>query len=278
MKTICYYHSADLDGIGSAAIVKKVYPDAKLVGVDHDDDWNAADIVDSLCIIVDFSFPNMEELKQYPDTLCWIDHHKTAMEKNKKLWNSKDIDGIRSLKKSGCELTWEWFFPHEKIPRAIELIGDRDMWKFKYPETKDFTTYAHMKIKTPEDINWDWMLDASLEVGYLDGFFQNGKLLNEAQLDRVKKTFDQGWDGIIDGHKARFMNTNHDMSDVGSYASGEKGYPVAVTIGFNEDKIFVGLRSKTIDVSEIAKKRGGGGHKYAAGFTIEKKLLGDLKW
>ncbi len=277
MKTICYYHSADLDGIASAAIVKKVYPDVKFIGVDYGDDWNVNDIIDSKCIIVDFSFPNMDELKQYPDILCWIDHHKTAMERNPKLWDSDDIDGLRNLKKSGCELTWEWFFPHEKMPRVIELIGDRDMWKFNYPETKDFTTYAHMKIKSPGDINWDWMLDTKLEVGYIDGFSKNGKLLNEAQLDRIEKTFEHGWDETIDGHKARFMNTNHDVSDLGSYACDKKGYPVAVVFSLKEDKILVGLRSKTVDVSVIAKKRGGGGHKFASGFTIEKNLLEDLK-
>ena len=32
-KTVCFYHSVDLDGWTSAAIVKKRYPNAELIGV-----------------------------------------------------------------------------------------------------------------------------------------------------------------------------------------------------------------------------------------------------
>jgi len=36
-KTVCFYHSADLDGHCSGAIVRKVFPQAQLVGANYGD-------------------------------------------------------------------------------------------------------------------------------------------------------------------------------------------------------------------------------------------------
>lgn len=284
MKTICYYHSADLDGISSAAIVYKKYPDAELIGIDYDKfdlDWIKRKCKGNRIIVVDFSLPEMKDLLQLSEDLIWIDHHITAKELNPEMWIA--AKGKRDLNnKSACRLTWEFFYPKEPIPLAVLYIEDRDLWKFKYNQTKDFTTYAYMKLKSPTDDLWMLLFTKRIPNNKLGSndviklWIDKGKLLNEAQLDRVKKTFEQGWDGTLNGYKARFMNTNHEQSDCGSYACGEMGYPIAVIFSIDDKKVYVGLRSKTIDVGKIAKERGGGGHKYASGFVIEKNLIGNI--
>jgi nanoRNase/pAp phosphatase (c-di-AMP/oligoRNAs hydrolase) len=47
-------------------------------------------------------------------------------------------------------------------------------------------------------------------------------------------------------------------------------YPVCIAYVHDGEKFTVSLYSTTVDVSKIAKKFGGGGHKGAAGFTCDK--------
>ena len=76
----CYYHNADLDGICSAAIIKRRYPSCQLIGVNYGDniapDVNKNEIV----YIVDFSFDldTMETLNE-KGNLIWIDHHRDVI-------------------------------------------------------------------------------------------------------------------------------------------------------------------------------------------------------
>ena len=267
-KVICYYHN-DMDGIASASIVKKVYPDAEFYKVDYGDDWDIDKVINTMVIVVDFSFDNMDLLKKSCKLLCWIDHHKTAMEKNFELWNSEDIDGFRQLDKSGCELTWEWFFPHEPTPRAIELIGDRDMWKFKYGEdTRAYHEQASMIYKSP--------CTSLLVSGSINQFLLKGGVLLMKKKEQVRKAFEQGITVEFEGHKTRLMNTNVNTSETGEYCYKDKNFPIALIWSVREGNVICSLRSNTIDVSEIAKKYGGGGHKYAAGFPGYLKFIQKL--
>jgi nanoRNase/pAp phosphatase (c-di-AMP/oligoRNAs hydrolase) len=55
-------------------------------------------------------------------------------------------------------------------------------------------------------------------------------------------------------------------------------YPVCIAYVHDGEKFTVSLYSTTVDVSKIAKKFGGGGHKNAAGMTLSNeqfmKLIG----
>ncbi len=278
-KVVCYYHN-DMDGMASAAVVLKVYPQAKLIKVNYGDDWDVNDVIDSTCIVVDFSFPNMEEMKQYADIFCWNDHHKSAMENQKKLWDNESIDGLRQLDKSGCELTWEWFCPHESIPTIIAHIGDRDLWKFEMEGTKEISEALHYRIKEPKDLIKCLDDDGSL----LHSLIETGTILHDRKMQQVKKSFSEGskcklWvRAAKTGYMKSFIcNSAENSSDIGNYAC-EQGYDVGVVWSIKRNIAVVSLRSikDNVDVSIIAKEFGGGGHKHAAGFSIEKEKLWDV--
>lgn len=264
-KVVCYYHN-DMDGIMSASIVKKIYPNADFRKVDYGDVWSIEVTTNALVIVVDFSFADMVGLKNNCKLLCWIDHHKTAMDKNQELWESEDIDGLRNITKAGCELTWEWFFPNEPQPRAVDLVGDRDMWIFKYADqTRAFHEAASLRFKNP---------DENLLKSYLiQELLDQGILLIEKKNEQVRKSFEQGIDGIFCGYKARMINTNFNISETGEMCYKNMGYPVAFMWSMREGKIICSLRSNTVDVRELAEMYGGGGHKAAAGFSVTMKKL-----
>ena len=50
-------------------------------------------------------------------------------------------------------------------------------------------------------------------------------------------------------------------------------YDILIPFSFDGHQWHYSLYSQTIDVSEIAKKYGGGGHKAASGFTWDNLLL-----
>jgi len=104
----CYYHN-DMDGMACAAIIKKDFiPQAELYGVQYGMDLKLIKKHYknyNLLFVVDFSFPKefMEEINNhYGNKWCWIDHHKSAMEKMPELWNNHP-QGLRDTSKAACD-------------------------------------------------------------------------------------------------------------------------------------------------------------------------------
>jgi hypothetical protein len=77
-----------------------------------------------------------------------------------------------------------------------------------------------------------------------------------------------GHETEIDGQKA--YACNQFMFGSGGFGERFNQYPVCLAYIHDGKKFSVSLYSTTIDVSIIAKKHGGGGHKGAAGFVCEE--------
>ena len=161
MKTICIYHSRDLDGWMSAAIVKKWFeerqevhilkarrpgstvriPDTlNFLGWDYGDSIPELSDYDKV-IMCDISFPAniMLDLRK---KLIWIDHHISAIGSiddyaDEYSYTDKDtsieecIIGLRDTNYAACELTWKYFFPNEAIPEIVRLLGRYDCFGHK---------------------------------------------------------------------------------------------------------------------------------------------------
>ena len=147
MKIICIYHSRDLDGWMSAAIVKKWF--IETVSREGEDDlptddidflgWDYEDVIPDLTkydkvIICNISFPRetmIQLLNQLDNNLIWIDQHFGAIrdiigthEINKEGKDtSTAFNGIRHIKFAACELTWKYFYSNDTIPEIVRLLG-----------------------------------------------------------------------------------------------------------------------------------------------------------
>jgi oligoribonuclease NrnB/cAMP/cGMP phosphodiesterase (DHH superfamily) len=261
-----YYH-ADMDGICSASIINKVYGDANCIPVQYNKDtWNLQDVVDADEVyVVDFTFPDIEELAKIArDKLHWIDHHKTAMEAHRELWDSEKVNGYRSLDNSGCGLTWKYCY-NEEMPDSVKFIEDRDLWKFKFENTKAFCAGISQLIEDPYDPLWESLLDG--EYAEEIKLIELGEILLKRQAKRVEHLFDDGFPCEIHGHNALLVNSTSDISELGEYIYTHD-FELAVIWSVRGDNVIVSLRSNTVDCAEIAKKYGGGGHLRAAGFSI----------
>jgi oligoribonuclease NrnB/cAMP/cGMP phosphodiesterase (DHH superfamily) len=224
--------------------------------------------------ILDFSFPRdvLIRLSKNAGKLVVLDHHKTAEE---------DLRGLSfctfDMERSGAGLTWDHFHPNKPRPLMINLIEDRDLWKFKYKETNAFQTFlsAH-----PFDFRvWD---DIYLEcVVQKEKIIAAGNHMLQFRDSQVEKMCKHSWVTEIKGHKAATVCATAFWSEVGTELLKKHiDAEFSASFGIQSDgKVLWSLRSRSaFDVSEIAKSFGGGGHKNAAGMrtnTIEEVFT---KW
>jgi oligoribonuclease NrnB/cAMP/cGMP phosphodiesterase (DHH superfamily) len=269
---LCFYHN-DADGRCSAAIVRRALgPSVELRGIDYGDPipWDVIERTSKI-VIVDFSLP-LEDMRRVQKTseLVWIDHHKTALEALAEL---KNIAGMRSLEEAACVLTWQTFFPKVPIPKAVLYVGDRDTWRFAYQETAAFGEALRQEDTRPENDNlWKPLLDD--DPNLVKEMTQRGEILHRARLHRITQQINRyGFEATFEGYRTLVINIR------GSGEMGAEIRKLGYQIGYcyleaeqNEEWVtFVTLYSDRVDVSEIARKFGGGGHAGAAGFSFKRK-------
>ncbi|AKB50132.1 hypothetical protein MSBRW_0879 [Methanosarcina barkeri str. Wiesmoor] len=277
-RMILIYHHDDNDGYCAAAIAGASYDrnefDIKFVAINYGkESWSEGEIKAAEKVwLLDFTSDNMEEfVKVCGPKLIWVDHHKTAVEKFPDLWNSNSIPGIRSVEKAACILTWEFTHPENILPpAAVAYIGDKDLWKFEYSETRAFTAGFNLIVKTPDDPAWDVLLGSEYE-DTVNNMISIGELLLKAQNYKLQKAFDRGVDYIFHNWKARLVNTTGNISELGEFIYRKPEYDIAIMWQAVEDMVVFSLRSdsgnpNSPDCAEIAQQYGGGGHKNAAGF------------
>lgn len=220
--------------------------------------------------ILDFSYPLDVTMHLQTDRKVTIlDHHVTAKETLlpliKALPELKNLEIHFDMERSGAGIAWDYF--HRGAPRhsLIDYIEDRDLWRFKLP----FSREVHAALVSyPMSFNlWD-----TFTVGEL---IAEGKSLVRLYDQLVEKICARPWIINISGHHVPVVNTTIAWSEVGDYLL--KKFPqVPFVASFTEygSHTMWSLRSGPhFDVSQVAKKFGGGGHKQAAGFKIERPVL-----
>ncbi len=268
---VCLYHN-DMDGKCSAAIVRrKMGKRVALFPVDYGMPipWDAINNAEKV-VLVDFSLPldSMNRIRATAD-LTWIDHHKTAIEA---LASLKDIAGTRDLEDAACVLTWKTYFPDQSVPDAVVWIGDRDVWRFACPETAAFNAGIYQENCNPEnDALWGQLLADDRPL--IDELITRGEILHRARLRNIRGRVEHfGFEVQFEGHKTLAVNFPG-SGDIGEYIRKrgyEIGYCYVDAVQNSRLVTLVSLYSDQVDVSEIALKFGGGGHKGAAGYVFER--------
>lgn len=163
MKIACIYHSVDLDGWMSAAIVEHwfhqycIKKDGQTqllqskegdILVAHDDiitfiGYNYGQPIPDLSgydriIMCDISFPILDMVKlavTFESNFTWIDHHQRTIDNVlEALPSDCNISGLLTLDGinfAACELTWKYFFPDKTMPEIVRLLGRYDCFGHK---------------------------------------------------------------------------------------------------------------------------------------------------
>ena len=276
-KNIVVYHGPTcLDGLMSAAVaLKKFSSDVEFVVGKYQEEPDY-ELFNNKCVfILDFSYPKevMNKICGLAKHVFWLDHHKSAQQELKDfIPSSGKFYSYFDESKSGAVISWNFFFAIQEVPEILLRVQDRDLWKWEYPDTAAVTAALY---SYPAEVE---VMCNFLSAGktQLDQLRHEGRALLRArqkEIDLVIKTSVKLID--LDGCTVPIVNCSPSItSEVGNELAKE--YPFAVMWhDFSHYRSF-SLRSSAdnlrhVDVSEIAKEFGGGGHKHAAGFKVKKE-------
>nr|ELU0814629.1 phosphohydrolase [Pseudomonas putida] len=292
---MCIYHGNCADGFGAAWVVRKALGDQVdfVAGVyGHE----PPDVTDKDVIIVDFSYKYdvLARISWKARSIIVLDHHKSAAEDLAKFppfhagvrldgrhadgstalgWesahtfmysqNSPAIACCFDMNRSGAMLAWDHFFPGKEPPMLLRHIEDRDLWLFQLDGTREIQANL---FSYPYDFEvWDKLMAADMETLRSDGAAIERKHHKDiAELVAVMKRR-----LVIGGHDVPAASLPYTLtSDAGHLMA--QGEPFAACYWDTPDGRVFSLRStdEGLDVSEIAKQYGGGGHRNASGFRV----------
>lgn len=295
---VLIYHDNCDDGFAAAWAVHKKWGDTvQFVPSNYGrplPEWlgdEGEDIQDIL--VADFSFtPDQCQkiVEERGGRILMLDHHKTAKEALSGLhsvhrptfenvgrlfdrmtgtWREEVLVEF-DMERSGARMAWDFAFPGQETPELILAVEDRDLWRFNRDDTKLVSMYLRSL-----DRDFDqWDAAAALYSDNPGQFLAEANAIKRFYDQRVKSICEnaglqsfQGHEGVAVTYACPYdfvSETCHTLLDMYPEA------PFAAAVIQNQEGITYSLRSRDdrVDVSEIAKANGGGGHRNAAGFRI----------
>lgn len=276
MKPIVIYHANCADGFSAAWCFWRKFKDSAeyFPGVYQQD---PPDVAGRDVYLVDFSYkrPVVEQMLATARSVTLIDHHKTAIEDLRPLFRQDSYLGSEpqlnwfvDLERSGATLAWDYLFPDEDRPLLLGHVEDRDLWRFKLPGTREVQAFVFSHEYSFE--LWDKLMAADqvelLKMTAAGAAIERKHHKDIAELVKVSKRR-----MVIAGHEVPVANLPYTMSSDAGHLMGEGEPFAACYMDTQEGRVF-SLRSAAngLDVSEIAKEYGGGGHARAAGFRVPR--------
>lgn len=254
------YHAECSDGFGAAWAAHKVLGGrAEYYAAYHGKP--PPDVTGRRVALLDFSYNRKitEEMSEKAASLIILDHHKTAYE---------NLKGMPALlfdnNHSGAILSWKYFHPEKEAPRFLKYIEDRDLWKWELPYSKEFSAAFDM-------VPWNFEEFEKFEDdSVVDDAINRGKYILAYSKTVIKKICEKAQRKKWHGKSALVVNSSHWQSEIGNKLSQDCDIAIIWYYSHTEKKTCVSCRAfhEEIDVTEIARVYGGGGHKKAAGFNL----------
>lgn len=283
----CFYHSVDLDGHCSGAVVKFFHPECELFPINygHDFPWNSISPSEQV-FMVDFALQPFADMKRLAKlcNLIWIDHHQTAIEDYEKI--GMEIPGIYRSGTGACELVWE-YLSKNPWPLAVQLLAEYDVWNHSDEHTLPFQYGMRLKKTDPrEGAAMELWRSLFEDGGMVPTIIHEGKTILEYEAQtNAKFCKDFFFETIMPaypvtneippGYRAICINKGFTNSKVFDSVWNPGKYDIMITfcrLPLPKYQWTVSLYSDKpdIDCGAIAKGFGGGGHKGAAGFQCKE--------
>lgn len=295
MKTYVLYHGGCWDGFCSAWVARRKLgtENVEYIAVNYGQPEPSMDC-ESRVYLLDFSYkrPVMRDLLSQMHQVIVLDHHKTAEMELAGLVDEfiqrpdlvNNIQGSElpvvwfDMDKSGGRLAWEYFFGRdfekkytpelcEKLrPWLVDYTEDRDLWRWSLPMSREVNAALRSH---PLDFDlWDQFNLFDKEVA-LPTFFTEGAAILRREKQIIDQHIRHAREIELAGERILAVNATVLFSDIAGELA--KGRPFgACYFDRSDGKRVWSLRSTNegIDVSDVAKRYGGGGHRNAAGYEV----------
>jgi uncharacterized protein len=270
MRPLCIYHGGCDDGFAAAWCVRKglrgevdFYPG---VYQKEPPPHEGRDV-----IFVDFSYkrPILDAMAMKANSILILDHHKTAAEDLSDIPGPTELGSYPSpmraifdMERSGAALAWDFFIGTPR-PSFIEYIQDRDLWRKQLPQGDEFTIALR---SYPQDFaTWDALVAAGAPALIKEGY--SIQRYYRLRVEELKRS----------GYAARIGQDRCYVANAPYFAASEVAGELSTDEAFGAcyfeaegGRWQYSLRSRgAIDVSAVARRYGGGGHKAAAGFSAD---------
>lgn len=269
------YHKNCPDGFGAAFSgwkYNKLNKNKDITFIEASYDDKPPDVKGKNVLICDFSYKKQILLKLIEDAnkLAVLDHHKSAMEDLNVI---DDKYKVFDMTHSGANITWRYFFPDQEIPLLIQYIEDRDIWLKKMYMTDEFSSW--LSTISQEFNNYNTLLnnDYLMTMINTEGLGM-GKLIKKNIQRESNHAIAKFM--LIDNnyYMIAYVNTTGNKSDVGNRTISDlypnADFSVSYSIEDRTNSTLFSLRSthEHADVSHLASRLGGGGHRNASGVKI----------
>lgn len=308
MKTIVIYHRADFDGIFSREIAKAFFgPEADYVGWDYGDPLPVVEAETELYMIdisVDglMDFPGLTWIDHHKSAIEKFSRDirgyridGVAACRLAYQWFFRDTPGNLS----GADMpTKEDYFDRRVVePVAVRLAGEYDIWDKRDPRAElfqhglrsmdlDGQWHELLSVRRPSieeiekmhDVGFHSELveaDGTVAPAIVHALLENGRGLQYSQTHQNESIINAcGFTIEFEGLK--FLACNHARYNSHLFTAGLKPEHDGC-LGFNYDgkgqwrvSLYHAPGKEQHDLSLIAVKHGGGGHRGACGFKAEK--------
>lgn len=283
MRDYVLYHAQCPDGFGAAwAAWQRLGAGATYLPVSHNMPPPALPECTRL-FLLDFAYPQ-DQLAKLSGTVPHItvlDHHKSAQAALAHIRREPprfEPDTLRpgvfarfDMNESGATLAWSYFHPDAECPELLRYIRDRDLWRHALPDSRA----VNAAIRSyPHDFGlWSEKLAAEAAVPHLRA--DGEALLRKQAQDIDRLTAAVMWMELA-GHRVPVVNATQNASDIG-HRLCELFPDAPFSASYRDiaaDRREWSLRSVgEFDVSVVAKRYGGGGHRNAAGFRTGRPPL-----
>jgi len=264
-KTVLLYHAGCPDGFGAAWSFWRKYGDTiQYIPVSHGTEPPNVEGCDVFMADFCYKRPVMLQMKEDANSLVVLDHHKSSQEE------CGDLEFCSfDMNHSGAFLAWDYLFSGDSVPLLIRYVEDRDLWKWNLDSTEEILSAVDSFERTFE--NWD-MLHSYLDAED-SARWKRVKTMGEGILqykkNLIKSLMRNAYQANIMGKTVPIINIPFFQSEIAAELALTADYAAAYY--FDGEAYKFSLRSKEggDDVSLIAAKFGGGGHKNASGFLIK---------
>lgn len=231
MKILCIYHSADLDGWMSAAIVKHwfvenfkaprqvknygetvltTYNDSAVANTLDLLGWNYGNHVPSYegydqIIMCDISFPidDMVKLIESGKGFTWIDHHISAMsilDHHVKLGKIPQPNGLRRTDMAACELTWMYFFG-DNMPEIVRLLGRYDCFGHKGTDEEEMVLWFQYGARAciyDVDTSYFYLHESIDDLTHVRIILDRGSFIYKYLITEAKQAYRNKFELMLD--------------------------------------------------------------------------------
>lgn len=269
------YHAPCNDGSGAALSAWMARGDrATYIRRTYHKPFNDETLRGKNVVVLDASFSpeHLEKLRKIANKVMILDHHYSAMQQLATLPGC-----FFAMENSGAILAWYYFHGLDaKPPMFLQLIEDRDLWKWQWRDLSEPLYYA-LREKVPNSDFKGYIPYVSQHN--LDALIAFGKTLvaknqawcAEAAKDAKLRYFKLPNDSRTYKIMCREVDNDRLVSELSEYLYTHNDIDfVMLWSKTNDGKYKVSFRAQKDDVNlgDISQILGGGGHKLAAGAVL----------